>query len=120
MSEESSEQPIEPSRPGEYLNSPKKVVTFKEFAQAIQSEDLRRAGEILSQLMGISTVDGLAAATFFREKLGDNPGLFRHVMQIRTEIQNGKNNAAMKLVMDCFNLDGLNAMQALEKLRGMA
>ena len=109
MFEDPPDQPIQPSRPGEYLNSPRKVFTFKELAVAIQVGNLNLAGQVLSQLLSISAEKGLSAATFFNEKLEDNPGMFTRVMQIRTEIQDGKNNAAMLLIMECFGVDGLNA-----------
>jgi len=60
---------------------------------------------------------GLSAATFFSQKLESEPGSFMKVMQIRSEIQAGKNNAAMMLIMECFNVDGMHAMQALESMK---
>ncbi len=78
------------------------------------------AGLILSQLMGISAETGLSAATFFSQKLESDPDMFARVMQIRSEIQGGKDNAAMVLLLECFNIAGLNAMQALENMRYLA
>ncbi len=63
---------------------------------------------------------GLSAATFLYQKLASDPGMFANVMQIRTEIQSGQNNAAMMLIMECFHVDGLYAVQALKSLQKMA
>lgn len=120
MFEDPPDQPIQPSRPGEYLNSPRKVYTFKEFAVAIQAGDVNLAGQVLSQLLSLSAEVGFSAATFFNQKLVNDPGVFAKVMQIRTEIQEGKKNAAMMLIMECFGIDGLNAVTALKNLQKMA
>lgn len=117
MSEDSSHKPTPLAGPGEVVNFPGEAVTFKEFALAIQGGDLAQAGRMLSQLTEIPAEVGLSAATFFSQKLESEPGSFMKVMQIRSEIQAGKNNAAMMLIMECFNVDGMHAMQALESMK---
>ena len=117
MSEDSSHKPTPPAGPGEVVNFPGEAVTFKEFAMAIQGGDMSLTGRMLSQLTGISAEAGLSAATFFSQKLESEPGSFMKLMQIRSEIQTGNNNAAMMLIMECFNVDGMPAMQALESMK---
>ena len=117
MSEDSSHKPTPPAGPGEFVNFPGEAVTFKEFAMAIQGGDMSLTGRMLSQLTGIPAEAGLSAATFFSQKLESEPGSFMKVMQIRSEIQTGNNNAAMMLIMECFNVDGMPAMQALESMK---
>ena len=89
------------------------------FGLAIRMGDLVKAGEHLSALMELSEKDGLAAAQFFQKKMQMDPETISKTMQIRGAIEEGKTNAAMAAMMECFGLDGLKAIAALQALQKM-
>ena len=93
---------------------------FKNFAMAIQMGDVVGAGDLLSALLSVSPDAGALAAQYFNSKLEFEPDLFGDLMQIRTEILDGKGNAALFLIDKCFKLSGLEAIQALESMRKLA
>lgn len=98
----------------------KKSATFKEFAMAIQTADLDSAACVIGELLVLNSLQSKTATEFFYAKYKESPHVFGKVMQIRQEIQKQKVNNAMALVMECFGLDGLRALQAVENMKKFA
>ena len=119
MNDESSNQTPDHSVPGSYLNSPKNVATFQQFALAIQNDDLEVAGNLLSGLTGITAEKGLTAASFFHNAAKEDSSTYMKTIGIRTDIDAGNFNNAKVKIMECFGLDGLDSLQAFESLRKM-
>ena len=93
--------------------------TFKAFGAAIQTGDLPTSGKHLSTLMDLSEKDGLSAARFFQERLQKDQETISKTMQLKGTIAEGKTNAAMVVLIECFGLDGLRAITAVEAVRRM-
>ncbi len=89
------------------------------FGKAIQAGDLATAGRHLGTLMDLSEKDGLAAAKFFQERTQKDPETTPKTMQLRGAIAEGKTNEAMARLIECFGLDGLRAVTAVEAMRRM-
>ncbi|HIF05854.1 MAG TPA: hypothetical protein EYQ64_02585 [Gemmatimonadetes bacterium] len=96
------------------------VLTFKDFAIAIQRGDTVTAGIILTELLEVSQAIGETAASYFNSKLMFEPDLFSDAMQIRKEILAGKDIPALMLIHKCLSLSGLEGIQALEAMRKLA
>ena len=92
---------------------------FMAFGAAIRTGDVVAAGKHLSSLMDLSDKDGLAAARFFQKRMQTDPETISKTMQIRGAIAEGKTNSAMAALMECFGLDSLRAMAALQALQRM-
>jgi hypothetical protein len=92
---------------------------FMAFGTAVRAGDLGSAGKHLSALMDLSETDGFAAAKFFQERMQADPETLSKTMRIREAIVEGKTNAAMAAMMECFGLDGLHSLRAVHALQRM-
>ena len=90
--------------------------TFRAFGSAIQAGDIRTAGGHLSALMDLSEEEGLTAAKFFEERMKVDPATIARAMQMRGAIAEGRTNDAMEALIECFGLDGLRSIVAMQAL----
>ncbi len=92
-------------------------VNFGLFGRQVVTNDMAGAGATLSQLMGIDEELGLQSANSFRDKLEKDPQTMQKAMGLYGEMAAGNNNASLVILWQCFGLQGLPAVQALESLK---
>jgi hypothetical protein len=111
--------PRQPAEDSAGEKSAQEPSTFMAFGMALRTGDLQTAGNHLSVLMELSENDGLTAARFFQERMLADPETLSKTMQVREAIAEGKTNAAMEALIECFGLDGPHALRAVSALRKM-
>jgi len=92
-------------------------VTFALFGQQIIAGDLDQAGWTLSELLDVDPKVGLRCATAFRDRLNEDPMTIQKAMSLRARITEGKHNDSLMILWDCFGLQGLEAIAAINTLR---
>ena len=56
-------------------------------------------------------------ATAFRDKFNDDPHTLNKAMGLRSKLIAGENNDLLMILWDCFGLQGLHAVTALQTLK---
>jgi hypothetical protein len=101
-------------------NSPRMRATqlsLQAFAAQIQACDLLAAGRTLGALFDLDEPRAIACAATFAQRVRTEASYFRRVMQLRSEVQAGRNDRAEALLFDCFNLGRPEALDVLQTLR---
>lgn len=91
--------------------------TFALFARQISENDLAAAGQSLSQLLGVDRELADRCAAAFHERLQQDPTTIEKAIRLRNEMAQGNNNASLLILFECFGLQGLQAVDVLDKLR---
>ena len=92
-------------------------VTFRDFAGAIMGNDTARAGEVLQQLLGVSTEDGVAGAAHFQARMTADPSFVQQAMGLRAAVTGGSDQDIAALLGDCFGIGGDAVAPAVAALR---
>jgi hypothetical protein len=93
------------------------VVTFESFARHVLCDDLEWAGRSLAVLFGVDEELGRRCAATFHARLSQSPERMTQLLQLRRELQEGGIHVALRLLSDCFGLEGLESMSVLQTLR---
>lgn len=90
---------------------------FQEFVRNVMAGDVETAGTALAALLEISPERGRECAVRFREQLREQPQTLQKAMSLRQEIAAGSVNSALLLLWECFGLQGLESLAALQTLK---
>ncbi|TWT33386.1 hypothetical protein [Blastopirellula retiformator] len=101
------------------LPAPQSPANFQLFMQAIQSGDVSQAGRVLAELLQIDSHRGEQCATVFSQRYLEDPEIVAKAMQIRKELTTGNFNNAIMLLYECFGLQGMESIAAMQALRSM-
>jgi hypothetical protein len=93
-------------------------VTFRDFASAIMSGDVVRAGSVLESILGLSADAGSRAATHFQSQMASagQPFMMK-AMGLRQAVSAGTDEQVDALLQECFGLSGEAAEKARQLLR---
>ena len=106
-----------PALPAPQLESqPETWVTFQQFAERIQAQNMTGAGAVLASLLGLSKTRAVAAARTFARRLRSDGNFLRKVMQLRGELEAGSSHGVVALLVDCFGLTGVEALRVMGSL----
>ncbi|PQO33951.1 hypothetical protein [Blastopirellula marina] len=90
---------------------------FGRFVTLIEQGNVDEAGDLIGQILGISPYSGMnCARTFFGHYQSDTSVVVK-AMRIRHELVRQRFNDALMLMHECFGLQGIEAMVALQKMR---
>lgn len=94
-----------------------KPVTFETFVSYLRASDMQGAGETLGVLLGVGTARGILCANVFAEKFLEDPTTMLKAMNLRTELHANNINASLMLLSECFGLQGLESIGAMQTLK---
>ncbi len=93
------------------------VVTFETFARQVLCDELEGAGRSLAVLFAVDEALGQRCARMFHARLGQSPECMTRLLQLRRELQEGGIHGPLRLLSECFGLEGLESMSVLQTLR---
>lgn len=92
-------------------------VSFQAFVERIMANDVEGAGEVLAGLFDVSRERGRQCARRFQEQLAERPQILQKAMSLRAELAGGSVNGSLILLWECFGLQGIESLAALQSLR---
>ena len=93
------------------------VISFQSFAERVLANDVDGAGIVLAGLLDVSQNRGRECARRFQEQLAERPQFLQKAMTLRSELAAGSVNGALLLLWECFGLQGLESIAALQSLK---
>jgi hypothetical protein len=93
------------------------TVTFELFGRQVLCDELEWAGRSLAVLLAVDEALGRRCALAFHARLRQSPELITRLVQLRRELQDGSIHGPLKLLQECFGLEGLEALSVLQTLR---
>lgn len=98
---------------------PKEHVTFIDFVQAVQMSELSKASQCLTMLLNIPFEKAENASYHFHQLFCAGEPVVDKARNIRTLLIEGQTNESLIVLYECFKLSGVDAICALESMRGM-
>lgn len=98
---------------GEPMPSP----DLHDFLRFVFAGDMDRAAVVLVPLLDVSPERARQCADRFRDQVRERPQLLHRAMELRQELAAGSINGALILLWECFGLQGLESITALQSLR---
>lgn len=90
---------------------------FRDFAGAIMGNDIPRAAEVLSSLLGLDAESAASAATHFQRAMGADPSFMGKAMGLRTAVTSGSDEDIGVLLGECFGVSSAAMPVAIATLR---
>lgn len=90
---------------------------FGRFVTLIEQGNIEEAGDLIAQILGVSPYSGLKCAQTFSSHYQNDTAVVVKAMRIRHELMRHRFNDALILMHECFGLQGIEAMVALQKMR---
>ncbi|MEX0793239.1 MAG: hypothetical protein WD045_08895 [Pirellulaceae bacterium] len=90
---------------------------FAQFMLFVESNRLEEASETLAPLLALPLARVSRCVDWFSERFREDNQVVSRAMRIRHEIAANKNNDALSLLHECFGLQGMEAIIALQTLR---
>ena len=81
------------------------------------ANDVDQAGRVLAGLLEVSAERGRECAQRFRDQLRERPQFLHKAMTLRQELASGSINGALILLWECFGLQGMESIAALQTLK---
>lgn len=94
-----------------------KAPAFARFVSHIEQGEIDQAGDVIAQILGLSPFSGMKCAETFAARYESDTGVVVKAMRIRQELTQNRFNDALMLMHECFGLQGIEAMIALQKMR---
>ncbi|MCC9609753.1 hypothetical protein LOC68_11365 [Blastopirellula sp. JC732] len=101
------------------LPAPETPANFQHFMQSIQAGDVSQAGRILAELLQVEPQRGEQCASVFLQRYLEDAEIVTKAMQIRKELMLSNFNNAIMLLYECFGLQGMESIAAMQALRAM-
>lgn len=92
------------------------AASFQYFIQQIMAGDVDAAGETLAALLDVPRDRGQRCAATFAERLATQPDFLAKAMRLRGELQSGSINGSLMLLWECFGLQGMESIGAMQAL----
>src|SRR5579859_6789734 len=90
---------------------------FRDFAGAIMGNDVPRAAEVLSVLLGLDPEAAASAATHFQRAMVADPTFMSKAMGLRTAVTGGSDEEIGVLLGECFGVSSDAMPVAIATLR---
>jgi len=94
-----------------------KAPAFAQFVSHIEQGELDQAGDVIANILGLSPFSGMKCAETFAARYESDTAVVVKAMRIRQELTQNRFNDALMLMHECFGLQGIEAMIALQKMR---
>jgi hypothetical protein len=92
-------------------------VSFRTFGLQIQTGNLGAAGASLAALFDLTPERGEQCAEHFFARLRENPAVMGRAQALRQELASGNFNQSLSLLWECFGLQGIESIAAIQTLR---
>jgi hypothetical protein len=92
-------------------------ISFQSFAERIMANDVDGAGIVLAGLFDVTVDRGRQCARRFQEQLSERPQFLQKAMGLRHELTSGSVNGSLILLWECFGLQGIESLSALQSLK---
>lgn len=99
--------------------APESPANFQVFMQSIQAGDVPLAGRILAELLQVDQQRGEQCAAVFLQRYVEDAEIVTKAMQLRKELMLSNYNNAIMLLYECFGLQGMESIAAMQALRAM-
>lgn len=93
------------------------AISLQAFAERVLANDVEGAGTVLAGLFDVSLPRGRDCAKRFQEQLAEKPQCLQKAMGLRSELSSGSVNGALLVLWECFGLQGLESLAALQALK---
>lgn len=93
------------------------VPNFQDFVRYALANDVEQAGRVLAELLEVPAERGRQCAQRFRDQLRERPQFLHKAMTLRQELASGSINGALILLWECFGLQGMESIAALQTLK---
>lgn len=93
------------------------VPNFQDFVRYALANDVEQAGRVLADLLEVTPERGRQCAQRFRDQLRERPQFLHKAMTLRQELASGSINGALILLWECFGLQGMESIAALQTLK---
>jgi hypothetical protein len=93
------------------------AISLQAFAERVLANDVEGAGTVLAGLFDVSAHRGRDCAKRFQEQLAEKPQCLQKAMGLRSELSSGSVNGALLVLWECFGLQGLESLAALQALK---
>ena len=93
------------------------VPNFQDFVRYALANDVEQAGRVLAELLEVTPERGRQCAQRFRDQLRERPQFLHKAMTLRQELASGSINGALILLWECFGLQGMESIAALQTLK---
>lgn len=90
---------------------------FQEFVRLVLAGDLEGAAVVLAPLLNLTSERARQCTERFRDQLREHPQFLQKAAGLRNELAAGSVNGALLLLWECFGLQGLESVVALQALR---
>ncbi|MBA2114354.1 hypothetical protein [Bremerella alba] len=94
-----------------------KAPAFARFVSHIEQGEIDQAGDVIAHIFGLSPFSGMKCAETFSVRYESDTAVVVKAMRIRQELTHNRFNDALMLMHECFGLQGIEAMIALQKMR---
>ncbi|UUO05769.1 hypothetical protein M4951_20650 [Blastopirellula sp. J2-11] len=101
------------------LPAPTPAANFQLFMQSIQAGDESAAGRVLSDLLQVDLPRGEQCARVFLQRYREDAEIVSKAMQLRKELMLSNFNNAIMLLYECFGLQGMESIAAMQALRAI-
>jgi hypothetical protein len=91
--------------------------SLQDFVHTAMTNDVEAAGRTLAKLLDVSPERGRECAQRFRDQLREQPQFLQKAMNLRHELAAGSPNGALLLLWECFGLQGVESLAALQTLK---
>jgi hypothetical protein len=88
-----------------------------DFVRLSFTGDEDRAAAVLAALLNVSPERARHCAERFRSQVREHPQLLHRAIELRRELAGGSINGALILLWECFGLQGMESVAALQALR---
>jgi hypothetical protein len=92
-------------------------VTFESFGRQIVAGEVEAAGRSLAVLFAVGEESGLRCAATFYQRLCESPETLTKAMRLHHELQSGSMHNSLRLLWECFGLDGLESIAVMRTLQ---
>lgn len=96
---------------------PTVVPSFQDFVSLVLAGDLEGGAAVLAPLLNLPGERARQCSERFRDQLREQPQFLQKASGLRNELAAGSVNGALLLLWECFGLQGLESVTALQSLR---
>ena len=91
--------------------------SLQSFALYVQTGDVETAARCLTDLLNLPAARGRACIDAFLQRWAIQPDLLHRVVLLRSELQSGNVTPSLTMLSECFGLQGMESISALQSLR---
>ncbi len=99
------------------LPSAGEALSLKAFLVQIETGDVASAGQTLAELFNMDLQRGTRLAIEFSRRIERQPEILLKAVHLRSELASGRTNRLLRLLWECFGLQGSESIDVVHTLR---